>query len=207
MRLRHLEMALEGLSGFDRPDASREQYTTPAVIAARLLYDAALAGDITDRRVLDLGCGTGVLSIGAALLGAAEVTGTDIDRSALASAVKNAEAAGVRVAFYEWNLSMPLPEDVETGVDTVVMNPPFGAQRRHADRVFYDRALESAGIVWTVLNRGTIPFLRTYLAGRAEIDKTVLCKYPMKRSFKHHQMESKEIEVEIARLIRLHQTR
>lgn len=207
MRLRHLEIALERLSGFDQPDASREQYSTPAVVAARLLYDAAHSGDIMDRRVLDLGCGTGVLAIGAAMLGAAEVIGIDIDRRALAIAAKNAELAGAKVEFLEWDICQPLPDDFTLDFNAVIMNPPFGAQRRHADRVFYNRALEAGSVVWTVINRGSVAFLQTYLEGHAVIDKIIHCKYPMKRTFKHHRMECKEIEVEIVRLIRHPQTR
>lgn len=49
--------------------------------------------------VLDYGCGSGILSIAAALLGAARVAGTDIDAQALDAARINADANGV-VAEY-----------------------------------------------------------------------------------------------------------
>jgi ribosomal protein L11 methylase PrmA len=39
-----------------------------------------------DRSVLDLGCGTGMLSIAAAIMGAGHVLGVDVDASALAVA-------------------------------------------------------------------------------------------------------------------------
>lgn len=48
------------------------------------------------RRVLDFGCGSGVLAIAAARLGAAHVVATDIDEQALAATADNAEANGVR---------------------------------------------------------------------------------------------------------------
>lgn len=44
----------------------------PASLAARLLYHAALHGNISSMRVGDLGCGTGIRSIWAALLEARE---------------------------------------------------------------------------------------------------------------------------------------
>lgn len=50
-------------------------------------------------RVLDYGCGSGILAIAAALLGATEVTGVDIDEQALAAARVNSAANGV-VARY-----------------------------------------------------------------------------------------------------------
>jgi ribosomal protein L11 methyltransferase len=43
-------------------------------------------------RVLDYGCGSGILAIAAAKLGAAQVVGTDIDEQALAAARSNAAA-------------------------------------------------------------------------------------------------------------------
>lgn len=43
-------------------------------------------------RVLDVGCGSGVLALACGLLGAREVLGVDIDREALAVAVNNARA-------------------------------------------------------------------------------------------------------------------
>jgi ribosomal protein L11 methyltransferase len=50
-------------------------------------------------RVLDYGCGSGILAIAAAKLGAAAVTGVDIDAQAIAASRANAEANGVAVRF------------------------------------------------------------------------------------------------------------
>ena len=46
MRKRKLEMLLEQVKGFERPDVSREQYATPATVAAELLYFAFMNGDL-----------------------------------------------------------------------------------------------------------------------------------------------------------------
>ena len=48
-------------------------------------------------RVLDYGCGSGILAIGAAKLGAIDVDAVDIDPAALDSAVQNAQANGVMI--------------------------------------------------------------------------------------------------------------
>jgi len=49
--------------------------------------------------VLDYGCGSGILAIAAAKLGAGDVAGTDIDPQALDAAADNARANGTAVAF------------------------------------------------------------------------------------------------------------
>ena len=96
MKKRKLEMLLEKVRGFDRPDVTREQYATPAIVAADLLYFAFMNGDL-DGSVIDLGCGTGVLAIGARLLkddagmdSTQKVIGIDSDNKALEVARANA---------------------------------------------------------------------------------------------------------------------
>ena len=51
------------------------------------------------KRVLDYGCGTGILAIAAAKLGAQSVEGTDIDPQAVESAAANAQANHVAARF------------------------------------------------------------------------------------------------------------
>ena len=48
MKKRKLEMLLEKVKGFERPDVSREQYATPATVAAELLYFAFMNGDLKE---------------------------------------------------------------------------------------------------------------------------------------------------------------
>ncbi|MCU0632889.1 MAG: 50S ribosomal protein L11 methyltransferase, partial [Methanolinea sp.] len=134
IRLKRLEMLLSRVRGFPAPSALHEQYLTPPDLAARLLFHAHMRGDIEGRRVCDLGSGTGILAIGAALLGAAEVVGVEFDCEALAVAVENAGILGTSPRFIQGDLRDPdLPSDLGP-CDTVVMNPPFGAQNLHADR-------------------------------------------------------------------------
>jgi SAM-dependent methyltransferase len=75
--------------------APLEVWTTPA--AARLVRHARIAAGM---RVLDVGCGTGVVAVTAARRGA-RVTGLDLTPELLEHAKENAQIAGVEI---EWHL-------------------------------------------------------------------------------------------------------
>ncbi|NMB78406.1 MAG: methyltransferase [Methanomicrobiales archaeon] len=199
MKLKNLEMMLQRLSGFTNPRASLEQYQTPAPLAARLLFHALMKGDIEGKRVCDLGCGTGILAIGAALLGAESVAGADIDEAALAVAAKNAALLDTDVEFLALDLRDGCRDRIGT-CDTVIMNPPFGAQKAHADRPFIDCALALAPVTYSIFNAGSAQFVKAYTQGRAEITEKVGGAFPIKRTFAFHTRDVQEIEVEILRL-------
>jgi len=202
MRLRTLEIALEGLEGFGRPDSRTEQYSTPAILAARLLHHAHLLGDIEGKEVCDLGCGTGVLACGVVLLGAARVVGVDMDPDALAVAKRNAARLDADIRLVQGDVRDRSLIEGLGSFDTVIMNPPFGAQDPHADRPFVDTALALAPVIYGIFNAGSIPFLGAYTAGRAEIDLTMGGIFPLRRTFPFHRRDVVEIEVEILRIRR-----
>lgn len=54
-------MALQSIPPHIKPKVELEQYTTPAKIAADLLWNAHALGDIEGLKVVDLACGTGIL--------------------------------------------------------------------------------------------------------------------------------------------------
>ncbi|MFA4875785.1 MAG: METTL5 family protein [Methanoregula sp.] len=202
MKLKNLEMMLQRLGGFQKPRAALEQYQTPAPLAARLLFHALMQQDIEDRAVCDLGCGTGVLAIGAALLGARSVTGIEIDEQAIRTAEANARLLDADVTFVSADVRNPdLPSRLGS-FDTVIMNPPFGAQKVHADRPFIDCALALAPATYSIFNAGSTPFVKAYTEGRAEITERIGGAFPIKRTFAFHTKDVQEIEVEILRLIR-----
>ena len=66
-------------------------------------------------RVLDYGCGSGILAIGAAKFGATEIDAVDIDAAAVESTRQNAQANGVQV-------NAGLPERAQGQYQTVLAN-------------------------------------------------------------------------------------
>jgi putative methylase len=143
-----LEMLLSQVEPHPAPRPSLEQYTIPAGVAATMLYIAAYTyNDIINKKVVDLGCGTGRLALGAAFLGARQVVGVDIDENAVKVAFENSVRTGLKDKV-KW-----IATDVDAfrgKFDTVLENPPFGVQRRRADRRFLEKALETAEVVYSL---------------------------------------------------------
>ncbi|MEM2875527.1 MAG: METTL5 family protein [Candidatus Bathyarchaeia archaeon] len=130
------------------PKVSLEQYTIPPEVAAEILYIAGYVNDdLIGKKVLDLGCGTGRLAIGAAYLGASEVTGIDIDREAVEIAKIASKELGLN-GVTEWVAGDLYA--IRGDYHTVVQNPPFGVQRKGADRLFIKRALELGNRVYSL---------------------------------------------------------
>jgi putative methylase len=201
MRKKQLEIALQKLSTHPKPSAKLEQYMTPGDVASTLLHLAYARGDIVDKVVCDLGCGTGRLAIGAALLGAREVIGVDVDEVALEVAKQNAGQAGVIV---KW-VKSEVDEFDAKNIDTVIQNPPFGVQRRGADMKFLRKALELAKSVYSI--HKVTPENREFIAARAEemggsITDRIELEFHIPRQFEFHTRDAYRFKVDLYRIVR-----
>lgn len=172
---------------------------TPGGVAAALLHLAYVRGGIKNKVVYDLGCGTGRLAIGAALLGAREVVGVDVDQTALTVAEQNARQIGAEVRWIKRDV-----EELEaSGVETVVQNPPFGVQRKGADMLFLHKALELASEVYS-LHKAT-PQNREFIAKRVKeikgkITDRVELIFQIPRQFEFHTRNTYRFEVDLYRI-------
>ncbi len=196
MDQKHLELMLQRVKQHPAPQAHFEQYNTPSTIAADVLYLALGLGDIVDCKVVDLGCGTGIFSIGAKALGAREVVGVDIDSTAIDVARANAEEIGVEVRFE--NLSVLRFEEE---CDTTIQNPPFGAQKKHADVPFITKALAISPVVYSLHLSKTEEFItkEADLLG-ARITHTKQYKFPIPHTYPFHKKREKEFDVTLFRM-------
>jgi len=70
-------------------------FGTGSHVSTRLVLEHLESNSCAGKRVLDYGCGSGILAIVAGKLGAGEITATDIDPQALATTGANALANGV----------------------------------------------------------------------------------------------------------------
>jgi putative methylase len=200
-----LETQLAVVAGFERPRASLEQYPTPPHLAAHVVHVADLQGDVEGCTVVDLGAGTGMLALGAALRGPARVVGVEIDRAPLETARANRRRVGTTTDI-SWVRAdatrVPLVGDPERRT-TVVMNPPFGAQagREHADREFLRTASSLADVSYSVHNDGSREFVEAFAADEGgEVTHAYEASFALERRFDFHEADCREIAVEVFRI-------
>jgi len=191
MKKKDLEIALEKVPPFNDPDPSLEQYPTPATVAADILFRAYGNGDIKDLKIMDLGCGTGIFSLGAWFLGAGNVIGYDVSQSAITLAEKYARSIDANIEFRVSDI-----KDVKEGADTVFMNPPFGCQNKKADRDFLDKAMEYSDCVYSIHMADTLDFLEKYVEKKGRrIVSNKTYKYNIPHTFSFHSKEKHSVDI------------
>ena len=205
MKQKQLELILQQIPPPPNPKPELEQYQTPASIAADMLYLALAHGDIANKKVIDLGCGTGMFSIGAALLGAQKTLGVDSDQTSIDIAQDFAKKHNLSTEFITQDIST-----VDISCDTVLMNPPFGAQKSNekADRAFLVKAYEIGDVVYSLHLAKTLPFLQTLISaigGKLDIQKQY--DFPIPRMFSFHQDMKRTFDVILLRITHEHGTK
>lgn len=201
---RELEMLLERVEGFTDPKLKLEQYRLPAPVAADILWYIGMRHkDLEGRVVADLGCGTGMLTAGAALMGADLAVGADIDLDAIKSARRVADRLGVggRVELVRCRIDwLPLTADV------VVQNPPFGVRNRGADRAFLKAGLEAAGVVYSIhkADEGVRRFVPAYVKGLGgRVDEVLPLSIKLPPTYHFHTKRFHEFTVDLYRIVRV----
>lgn len=190
-----LEIKLEKVPDHPNPSPDLEQYNTPASLASDVLFTAFINGHIKGREIMDLGCGTGIFSLGAGLLGAERVVGFDIDKDSIETARGLADEWGLerKVSFENKDINQ-----VESSCDTVIMNPPFGSQKKGADVPFLEKSFKISDYVYTIHNAKTLDFVRKFINKRNhEIFLESGYKFTVKKTFDFHTKDKKDIDVVI----------
>ena len=82
--------------------------TTKACL--EFIDDAVAAGGVES--FLDMGCGSGILSIAAKKLGVDEVRGFDVDQEAVEASRENAGKNGVEIEFFKYGLGAKVKRDL-----------------------------------------------------------------------------------------------
>ena len=201
VRKHYLEKKLAEVLPHPNPKAYLEQYTIPPEVAAEILYLAAYTyDDIINKTVVDMGCGTGRLSIGAVLLGAEEAFGIDIDPLAIKVAKENAKrlAVGKKTNWITADISV-----LNGYFHTVLQNPPFGVQRRSADRVFLEKSLELGYRIYSLHKSGerNREFIKRFIERRGgKVMGIFHMEMTIPKLFEFHTKEKRTIKVDLYRI-------
>ena len=196
-----LEKAISEIETHLMPKAYLEQYTISSRVAAETLFVATYVyNDIIGKTVVDLGCGTGRLAIGAALLGARETFGVDVDKVAVNVAQKNAERSNIKQNT-RW---IAADIDVMRGTfDTVLQNPPFGVQRRSADRKFIEKSLELWRRIYSLHKSGESnrEFIKRFIERHGgKVTGIFPMKMDIPRMFEFHTKKKRSVQVDLYRI-------
>jgi len=193
---KQLAVTLQQLKGFADPKIRKEQYAIDADVAADMLWAALMQGDIDGKIVADLGAGTGILGLGALLLGAQKVFFVEEDGDALEIAKENLKLLEEEYELGESVFIVDKVEHFNEKVDVVIENPPFGTKEKHADKIFLEKAFSIASIVYSLHKTETKGFIEAItkdhgfsVAGFKEYS------YPLKASFKHHRKAVERVSV------------
>ena len=195
-----LAMVLSGLEGFIEPKVRVEQYSTDTEIAAEVLWNVYMKGDIGKVSV-DLGCGTGILGIGLLALGASKVYFIDSDAKVIDIAKEN-----LSKLESEYNLGDAVficqdIDDFNYTVDLVVQNPPFGTKVRHTDKIFLKKAFEIGKVVYSFHKSETKKFVENFSKDNGfKITNVFDFKWSLKATMKHHARKIKRIDVSCFRI-------
>jgi putative methylase len=201
MKKKQLSILLSQLAPSPKPKLKWEGYTLDSEAAAEMIHIASwVNNDVRGKTVVDLGCGSGILAIAAALTGAEQVFGVDIDKEAVKIAERNAEKLNVTIDLVIGDI-----ECVRGPFDTALMNPPFGTRKRGADVQFLKKALEISDVSYS-LHKQNVK-VRDYLKHKVpkiggKIDQIREMKIVINRTYSFHRKRKYPVNVDLYRILK-----
>lgn len=197
--MKNLSKELSKLKVFDNPKKSLEQYPTDPYIAANVLWEADMLGFVKGKRIVDLGAGTGILGIGALLLGASNVVFVEIDLSVVSILKSNIKK--VDLEFELGNHSIIHSDVHKPGIfdrtfDLSILNPPFGTNDSGADIAFLELAFKLSGVVLSFHKTSTTNKIISVAKSKGfKVIRRNDFRYPLKNTMVQHTKNVEFIEV------------
>lgn len=183
MNKKKLAIELSKLKKLDKLNVNLEQYQTEGDFASELLLLASINSDINGKVVADFGCGNGILGIGALLLGAKFVYFLDSDKNALDICKENLS----NFSDNKYKLSLGDISNFNNKINTVIMNPPFGVQKRKADKVFLETAMQYAARIYSIHKIEAKNFINALCKDNGfKILDVLEREFTIKKSYKFH---------------------
>ena len=195
-----LAIILSKLANNEKQNIGLEQYELPSERAADLLWGVYMNNELKGKCVADLGSGTGMLGLGALLLGASKVYFVDISESSMEICKKNHEKIkkeyGTVLKFGKSEFICKNVESFDQKADVVLQNPPFGTKEKHADKIFLEKAFSCANAVYSIHKSSTRNFLEKFsAANKFKITDEKKFLFPLKQTRIYHVKKNYNVDV------------
>ena len=201
MKLKNIISSLESLETFSSPKDYLEQYQTPPSIAGEMIHYISNNYSLNNYSIADLGCGTGILGISAALCGCKNVFLFDIDEEALDIAKNNIEQLeledNIQIIQMDVN-QLRQCNKLNKYFDLVITNPPFGIRSENgADIEFLKTASYICNnTIFSLHKFSTINFLKKFYNKNGINDiKSFKIEYNLPKTDKFQKKKEKNIDV------------
>ena len=201
MKLKNIISSLESLETFSSPKDYLEQYQTPPSIAGEMIHYISNNYSLNNYSIADLGCGTGILGISAALCGCKNVFLFDIDEEALDIAKNNIEKLeledNIQIIQMDVN-QLRQCNKLNKYFDLVITNPPFGIRSENgADIEFLKIASYICNnTIFSLHKFSTINFLKKFYNKNGINDiKSFKIEYNLPKTYKFQKKKEKNIDV------------
>ena len=201
MKLKNIISELESLETFSSPKDYLEQYQTPPSVAGEMIHYISNNYNLNNYSIADLGCGTGILGISAALCGCKNVFLFDIDEEALDIAKNNIEKLeledNIQIIQMDVN-QLRNCNKLNKYFDLVITNPPFGIRSENgADIEFLKTASYICNnTIFSLHKFSTINFLKKFYNKKGINDiKSFKIEYNLPKTYKFQKKKEKNIDV------------
>jgi putative methylase len=211
IKKKNLISIIQKTASFSNPKIELEQYCIDAISAVDIVYFAGFEfNDIYKNLIIDLGTGTGRLSLASSFFNPIKVIGIDLDWNVIQIFKKNIFALKLQHVIYPICMDVnnfSFKEDflIEDLKITTIMNPPFGVQRRRADRSFLMSAFSFSNVIYSIHldHQEVFKFISKFVGKNGwTIDYSFPFQMRLERSFPFHSKKMKEINVRIYRIIK-----
>lgn len=205
MKPKRLKWFLSDLQTFQRSKLSLEQYATSPELAVAILDLVNDDGCLEDCTLADLGCGCGVLMLGAATYGTSYCLGLEIDDDALNICRQNIVNTQLEetVDVVKIDVTKNIQAIGMTRFDTVITNPPFGTKNNSGIDIQFVLAglslLREGGCLYSLHKSSTKNFILKTAKKWNNVEASCIAElnWDLPATYKHHKMPSFDIAVNL----------